>query len=485
MANADWQTYYDENPIARWDRNRWEKWDPAIDYAFREQSVFTPLVQWLDYKQMAGGSNPTQFTTGREILPGHVNSNPIDVRQMYTNAAYSDMRERRIQAGSRWGGKVQLHRYDTLVNMIRERGETRGFIEGVLRYHMNRSIVRTHDRLARNALLQNVAVKTYAGGASDLGDMLASKKYYFQPNELRAVKLRLSYRSREALQQYGIYAQPVPGMNVTLAVTTPGVIHSLWNNFQGEMIQTLATLQDNRLLNGDVVLYQGFAFMQSWEAALFNMGRITRQVAVSQQINAGDGAPDPDATAIDNTWRVGQSSSGIKHVVYCSDLDANLGDGSTATLAAGDIVTLHTNRTAGWGIDDGVDVLDGMTQEMEVYSVDTEANTVTFRRPVMADYTDPFNYTTLNNQAASGVGYGYITKALDMHPVYMIGARGGNLFAMMERVQFYNPEPTDDFKSVYRYTWDMFGSMNPWNPDLWEVHWAVGDFGNRAAVGIS
>jgi hypothetical protein len=30
----------------------------------------------------------------------------------------------------------------------------------------------------------------------------------------------------------------------------------------------------------------------------------------------------------------------------------------------------------------------------------------------------------------------------------------------------------------------MHGEMNTWNPDLWEVHMAVGSWGNRGAVGL-
>jgi hypothetical protein len=84
--------------------------------------------------------------------------------------------------------------------------------------------------------------------------------------------------------------------------------------------------------------------MQSWDAALFNMGPITKQVAVTEPINAGDGAPDPDNDdPIDNTWYVGQASSGIKHYVQCSDF----ADGN---FAVGDFVTLHTSRTSSWGV---------------------------------------------------------------------------------------------------------------------------------------
>ena len=30
----------------------------------------------------------------------------------------------------------------------------------------------------------------------------------------------------------------------------------------------------------------------------------------------------------------------------------------------------------------------------------------------------------------------------------------------------------------------MFGEMNRWNPDLWEVHMSVGSWGNRGNVAL-
>ena len=150
-------------------------------------------------------------------------------------------------------------------------------------------------------------------------------------------------------------------------------------------------------MNLDMIAYEGFLFMQSWDAALFNMGPISKQVAVIEAINNGDGAPDPDSEAIDDLWYVGQGSSGIKHYVQCSDFGAS-------DFAAGDFVTVHTARTSSWGVSDGVDVTDGYTAVFEVYEVDAVNNRLVFRTPVMTDYAQQFSYTSLGGQATQRLG---------------------------------------------------------------------------------
>jgi hypothetical protein len=50
--------------------------DPAIAVAFRQNALFSPLIDWVALEQLAAGAgatNPTEITTGREALPGHVN----------------------------------------------------------------------------------------------------------------------------------------------------------------------------------------------------------------------------------------------------------------------------------------------------------------------------------------------------------------------------------------------------------------------------
>jgi hypothetical protein len=410
------------------------------------------------------------------VLAGPPNHNPIDNRAKYISAEYVDSRERRLRARYRYGSKVQFERHDRLVNQWRTQGLP-GFVDGILRVHLNATIVGTMEKLARDALLTMGTIHTYAGNATSVAGLAASTSYTLNPATLRDVKLKLSVRSKWALQNFGDYANPIPGSNLYLVITTPGVFHSIVDNLNGEFVQRHTALGNQSIMNLDMIEYEGFLFMQSWDAALFNMGPLSKQVAVIEAVNGGDGAPDPDSTAVDNLWYVGQGSSGIKHYVQCSDFGTN-------DFEVGDFVTLHTARTNSWGVTDGVDVTDGESRVYEVYEVDAVNNRLVFRTPVMASYDVQKSYSSLSGQASSGAAFAFVTKALHVQPAYIFGARGGLRFAMKQPVQIYNPPAFDDYESVIRVTWDVFGEMNRWNTDLWEVHMAVGSWGNRGGVAL-
>ena len=92
--------------------------DPAIAVAFRQNALFTPLIDWVALDSLAAGTgttNPTEITTGREALPGHVNQNPINTRAKFITADYLDSRERKLRSRLRYGGKIQFEHYDELV----------------------------------------------------------------------------------------------------------------------------------------------------------------------------------------------------------------------------------------------------------------------------------------------------------------------------------------------------------------------------------
>jgi hypothetical protein len=236
----------------------------------------------------------------------------------------------------------------------------------------------------------------------------------------------------------------------------------------------LRTLQDQRILNGAMIDYQGFTFVEgNWaRTMLYNAGNINKQVAVISAIHAGDGAKDPDVGAVDDVYYTGQSGSSATHYVQCSPFD----DGD---FLPGDEVSIHFLRTADWGITDGCDFLDGQTIVAEVLTADHATARITFRMPITANYTvDKGACSTLagvtpdpNNISAH---YAYITKAQHIHPVLVAPARGAHVFAMTQPVKFYEPVAIDDFNSVWRFTWDMYGAPNRWEPDLYDIYFVAG-----------
>lgn len=468
---ATFEDYYDANPLGAIDRNKWTEFDPAINVAFHERAIFTPLIQWGDMNPQA-----QQVVTGRELLPGHVNHNSIGLRQKYISAAYFDSRERKIVANQRFGGKVQYDTYDQLVNQWRLGGR-QGFADGILRQHLNRSILETHEKIARDATLTNANVKTYSGGATDFSGLAATGDYKYLIENLRQVTLRLSVRVKDAMQQWGEYdGSPIPGVKDMAVITTPGVVYDIWDQMDSRYMMDLRDLGDQRIVNGGQVRYKGWTFIESWDAALFNSGILSKQVGVIAPITAGDGALDPDVSAaLDGTYYVGQSSDAVTHYVQCSDF-------GSSDFAIGDFVSLHVQRINTNGVTNGVDPLDGQTMVLEVAAFDAATNRLTFRMPVMDDYNVAFTATPDGGSAATV--YGFITKAAHIHPVYEIGARGNSLFAIKRGLKLHTPPAIDDFQSVVRVSWDEYGQINKWQGDLHEIHYVRASFGNRSTVSV-
>jgi hypothetical protein len=254
-------------------------------------------------------------------------------------------------------------------------------------------------------------------------------------------------------------------------------MYDVWNSDEGAWLEELRVLQDERIINGGVARYRGATFVENPWGVLRNAGTITKQVGVTSAIQWGDGAPDPgdggSGTAVDNVYYVGQSSSTITHYIQCTAF-------ASTDFAVGDTVSIHTARTASWGITNGNDFLHGKTVDMEVQAVDATNNRLTLTEPMVEDYTEAFTDST------HGQIYAYVTSAMDIHPIVVVGARGMATFASRTKIRYHNPPDTADLPGVFRFTWDEYGSPNRWNPYLWEVIFCVASDtrGGRDAVSL-
>jgi len=345
----------------------------------------------------------------------------------------------------------------------------------VLRTRLMGGIVETHEMLARNAILDYSLHKFLADGSkwvatsNDFSTITTASSWKVDLKLLEQARLRMAERSMDYRQEWGTYAQPVPGFpGDILVLTTPGVMYDIWNTPEGQWMQDLRELQDQRIINGGVVRWRGVTFVETMWAELFNAGTITRQVAVTSPIQFGDGAPDPDSSSVDNVYLTGQSTSDQTHYVQCSDL-------GTSQFVAGDRVTIHIERTSDWGITNGLDFTDGMSYEAEVYSVDESNERLTFRQPIPLEYTKAFQATPQGGAATTC--YAFITKAQHIHPIYIIGSRGMATFASRRKIRVYNPIDTADLPNVIRVSWDEYGEMNRWNLDIYEVHFVAASSG--------
>lgn len=505
--------YYSANPVESIDTNRWDVYDPIVAMAFRQTAFWTPLMTYIDTR-----AAPDKNTfLGTELIPGHVNHNAIGFRQMYVDPMTWDSRRRRITGVNHYGAKVQLHKQDPLLNMWISGGmNDRQFLQAVARRQLAYSVVAVFERMARDFYIQNCIHKFYGphGEYADFSGIQRAESDTFKIDVLPEIKLRLTVRSKFTLGEYGTYNQPVPGRPGNILIqTTPGVVHDIWTQKNDFMVD-LRTLQDNRILHGGAIDYQGFTVSEGgWgNTLLWNAGMVDKQVAVTQYLQAndatiptsreatgvisGDGAPDPEVEAVDDYLYVGQSAEKI-HYLQCTDFD----DGD---FSPGDFVSIHTifYRSTGtlgrnyFGIDYGCPFMDGNTQILEVYSVDHTNNRLAFRSPVMSDYNEEIaadaSTLVLNDggdgsatysPAETDAAYAIITKAQHIHPVLVAVERGAHRYNVTEPVRFHLPVPIDDFETVWRLTWDSFGAPQVWSPDLYEMYFVSGSMANRALVG--
>lgn len=463
------EAYYDANPMQGWDWDKWDEYDSTIDIGFHTRpTFFSPL---MNYVSMPNGADT--YYTGNELLRGHINYNTIGNRARYIDAMYVDGRKKKLEADKRYGGKVQLWEFDELVSRYGK--GTPQFMLNVLRTRLMGGIIETHEMLARNAMLDFALHKFLADGtawaasSNDFSTITTASSWKVDLKLLEQARLRMAERSMDYQQEWGTYAQPVPGWpGDILVITTPGVMYDIWNTPEGQFMQDLRELQDQRIINGGVVRWKGVTFVETMWAQLFNAGTISKQVAVTQPINFGDGAPDPDSSRVDNVYLTGQSGTDQVHYIQCSDL-------GTSQFVAGDRVTIHVERTSDWGITNGVDFTDGQSFEAEIYSVDEDNERLVFRQPIPLEYTKAFQATPQGGSATTC--YAFVTKAQHIHPIYIIGARGMATFASRRKIQIYNPIDNADLPNVHRVSWDEYGEMNRWNLDIYEVHFVAASSG--------
>jgi len=347
------------------------------------------------------------------------------------------------------------------------------FMLQVLRQRLAQSIVETHEKVARDMTFDYAEFKFLSEGSkwtastADFSTLENTSAYKFDIRFVNEVRLRMLERSRKWTQKYGSWAAPIPGAQFErdlMIMVTPNIMYDIWTSDEGAFLEDLRVLQDERIINGGVARYRGATFVENPWGVLRNAGEISKQVAVTQQINWGDGAPDPgdggSGTAVDSVYYVGQSSANVTHYIQCSAFTAG-------EFVAGDTITIHTARTTEWGITNGCDFLDGMSYDVEIQSVDASNNRLVLMEPVTQEYIVSFSDATF------GPIYAYITKARDIHPVVVVGARGYATFASRTKVRLHNPPDTADLPGISRFTWDEYGSPNRWNPYTYEVIFCV------------
>lgn len=457
MATLD--TYYWNNPVSNIDQNQWTVYHPEVALLFRTSAVYTPLVDWTSEPAATGALTNVQT----ELLEPDTNADEIPLTATSIDAMGVDSRSRQYTV-KRYAGAVQLNEMSNVFQQWHLAGgrDWRPVLRGVL----GNDVIKKHELLARNIFLQSPSARwTYAGSATNFATIGSSDK--FSLDKVIDWNFRL-----------GNTGSPViPGdvAAAKVAIIPPGVTYDIRKSLAAATTNEAQMFRDARIYAGQALNYEvgefsGVRFVQAPSdkfginpAVLYNCGTISYQYGVVNRINAGDGAPDPTTTTVDGVWQVGQKN--VTHSITLENFATN-------DFAVNDIVTIHTKRTSAYGVTNGVDPLDGTAIQRRVVAVDATANTLTFDRPIMANYHVGITGSSVTG-ATLGTFYAFVTKGRSIGMVLVLGTRGGVLGATARPLRFYEPKPIDQFESIWRFSYDMVLGHNVWEPNYFELHFCA------------
>jgi hypothetical protein len=455
MADLTFEDYYNINPISVVDQNLWDDKVPEVILNFqRGPTIYTPLIDWVDQSRATGASTSI-FT---DLLEGDVDNDEIAITDQYIpEPAGVDSRQRKLMV-KRYGDKVQYAKSSGVFQMWRMSGgrDWRPLLRGLLGNNVRRKL----EILARNAhLLGPRSYWTYAGGAEDFGDLSAENK--FSLSAVNAWNLRLG--------NIGTPIIPGTAASAKLAIVPPGVIYDFQESLAGASTSEAQMWRDASLykdkLQYEIGVYKNIRFVEcpndtygQNSAILYNAGPIAVQAVVKEPINRGDGCPDPENTAVDDVWYVGQR--GVTHFITLAD------DTDMSIFELNDQVSIHTQRTSDFGVVNGVNFLSGKTIVRRIVDINDGEygdKTLSFDRPIMKPYTVDLGTDE----------FAYVTKGTHVAFNLVLGSRGGIKGNVNQPLAFYEPKPVDDFESVWRYVWDIIAGYNIWEPSLFECHFSA------------
>jgi hypothetical protein len=453
--------FYDLNPIQVIDQNAWTVYHPEVAVQFREKSLYTPLVQWEADLQPYSTTSVVDF----EMFPGDVVPNELPMTANYVdNSFVPDTRFRKWNV-KRYGGKVMYHKSSSYFNQFRVGGtnDWRPMLRSQLGYH----IIETHEKLSRQAFFQLPSTYwRYANGGSSFAS-LTSGSYKFELDEIDYWNF--------ALGNTGSPIVPGDAAAAKLAIIPPGAQYDLMKAVATATGNSLSLWRDAQIYGGasggvlrnEIGAFKNVRFVSAPNDefgvnpnVLYNAGAITKQYGVTLPIRAGDGSPDPETTAVDSVWYVGQKN--VTHFIQLENFTG--GD-----FSVNDWVTIHIGRTSTYGITNGVDPFHFKTITRRVVAVDAGANTLAFDRPISIPYEAAFTGQS-DTGATPGTFYAYVTRGKHIGFALVMGARGGVRAKVMKPIELYEPDPVDDFKSVWRFTYDEILGMNLADPNMYLLY---------------
>lgn len=420
-------TFYSSNPWDGLSKNQRDWYVPELLDVYKRTSIYRPFVP----VSVDLSAQRTQTMIFNLVLDYEANINPIGNRDLWIDAMTTDSMQLTVTT-ERHGDKVQMHKFDDMITYWKESGSAG--LANIVRSRLAPSMVRKLDTLARNAFFQT-HWPSYAmdsvnnDGFEDIvvGDL-------FDLGWVDKLQLRMATHDLP-----GFSGQP----GSMVAIVSPGTLYSIKNEAGTEWITYQQYTEEGRknLFAGEVGSYRGTRFIPTNDSILHNAGTVTKQVSITSPVSAGDGA----ATSYKG-YDIGQS--GATATIQCSDFDAG-------EFNVNDIVTIHAVRTSAHGVTNGVDPYDGLTFHRVVAAVDATANTISFNKPVLHDYTTDLG----------GSVYGYITTGIDIHCSLFIAGPGAVVAGVSQPPELHTPPPVDDFVSMYRFSWDAYLKFQPFRSE--------------------
>ncbi len=442
-------TYYSNHPWEGISSNQRDWYVPTLREIYLRKSQYLGFVS--NQFQLAGPGSPvTQSMNITSLIPPHADFSEISLRQLWMPSSYVDTFSRQINF-KRYGGKLALHKFDNLITYWKQNGKTG--LKPIIDRYLGGMMMESLEQLARNSFLENTYAMYGAGGV-DFSSIINHADHKMTTDLVEDINLGMEEREAPFTIQAG--GEQVAGAGRVVCITTPGVIRDLRTEAsasgnENAFIDVSKYQQSMRIMQGELGIYKGVRFVSSTRAILYNSGPITVQPTVTIAINAGDGAW---ANKVEGVRQVGQT--GAVNTLTLSD---------TTGLAINDIVSIHTSRTANFGVTDGVDHRDGTLHYRRIVDIQGGVGgTIALDKPIMVD---------MNVDLGSGV-YAYVTKGRHIHSSTFIGGQDGVVMGVGQSPQIYTPRPVDDFDSMYRVSWDGYLGMQLFEPEVFEVVFSAG-----------
>jgi len=445
MAAGDFDLYYSDEPFSIMDKNQRTWLDPDLIDIWRQRSVFRPLITFT--KSLLDVRATSMSVT--QLLDPHPDTTPLAMRQIWMPSMHIDSREVEITFQHN-GNKIAYHKYDDMITYWKQNSQAG--LRRIARGALGVAEVDMNDILARNALIGGALTTGYtlwAGGATNFGDIATDDLY--DPAIGADIWLGMTYRDVPGAQG------PTGAEGSIVCFTSPGVIYDIQQD--DDWTSTREYLQDRMLLNYEVGAHKNVRYVQTPKCTLWNCGAVIARAPITAAINAGDGAPVPGVTKVDGTYKVGQSSSGIVNYIQLGTFTS----GSLAQIEVNDVISIHQTVTSTYGVTDGVDFQEGKLTNRRVVAIDSVNNRLVLDKPVLVDFNTDL-----------GGFYGYVTLGRHVHASIFVGGPQAIVAGVSQQPLFYELDPIDDFKAIYRFSFDQYMGYQPYQPEVFEVLFSAG-----------